>query len=279
MAQSSNAGSHKLLLIGIVVIAAIFALVIVFGKSTPNKLDSATTGSTPASAAIIQDVTSVPASVLESVGVGSATVYPRTLNSPSLTQGSKPEVFYEGAEYCPYCATERWAVAIALSRFGTLTKLGITHSSSSDVYPNTQTLSFFQSNYTSNYITFVPVEIYTNIPDTTGYTTLQTPTKAESALVNKYDNTPYVPASEVDSIPFIDFGGKFLITGATYSPTVLQNKSAAQIGAALSVPTSQIAKGADGAANTITAAICSITHDQPSSVCDSTMQGIEALLK
>ena len=54
-----------------------------------------------------------------------------------------------GAEYCPYCAAERWAMAVALSRFGTFSDLRLIHSSSADIYPNTPTLSFYRSSYAS----------------------------------------------------------------------------------------------------------------------------------
>ena len=70
-------------------------------------------------------------------------------------------------------------------------------------------------------------------------------------------------------IPFIDIGGSYMISGATYDPGVLQGKTHAQIAAALSDPASAIAKGADGSANLITAAICTLTKNQPSSVCSS----------
>ena len=42
-----------------------------------------------------------------------------TTGQPALTSGGKPEILYVGAEYCPYCAAERWAMVVALSRFGT----------------------------------------------------------------------------------------------------------------------------------------------------------------
>jgi hypothetical protein len=41
----------------------------------------------------------------------------------------------------------------------------------------------------------------------------------------------------------------------------------AQVAAALSDPSSPIARGADGAANMITAAICAVTGNQPSRAC------------
>ncbi len=37
-----------------------------------------------------------------------------------------------GAEYCPFCAAQRWAMVNAFSRFGTFTGLTTTHSSSTD---------------------------------------------------------------------------------------------------------------------------------------------------
>ena len=44
----------------------------------------------------------------------------------------KPGVLYIGAEFCPFCATERWAMVNALGRFGTFSGLKITNSSTTD---------------------------------------------------------------------------------------------------------------------------------------------------
>ncbi len=73
-------------------------------------------------------------SVLDAVGVGDVKVAPTKINAPALISNGRPEVLYVGAEYCPYCAAERSAVAVALSRFGTLHGLGQTASSPNDVY-------------------------------------------------------------------------------------------------------------------------------------------------
>ena len=269
-------------IVGIVLVVIIFLVLIVLkSPTTQNYAKSGgynTTGTNPAPAVVASEVGSVSQSVLNTIGIGTANQGPQPIKAPLLTQNNKPEIFYEGAEYCPYCATERWAMAVALSRFGSFSNLKVTHSSSSDVYPDTQTLSFYQSSYTSNYITFNPVEVYTNIPQSGGYTQLQTPSAAENKLFNKYDSTPYVPSSSAGSIPFIDFANQYLIVGATYSPTVLQGKSATQIAASLSDAKSPIAKGADGAANTMVAAICKLTNNQPSNVCDSTIKNLESTL-
>ena len=59
-----------------------------------------------------------------------------------------------GAEYCPYCAAERWALVMALSKFGTFTDLQGTTSSATDTNPSTPTFSFYGSTYTSKYLSF-----------------------------------------------------------------------------------------------------------------------------
>jgi len=207
------------------------------------------------------------------------TTFPKAISAPALTQGGKPSLVDISAEYCPYCAAERWPTVIALSRFGTFSKLALTQSGSGDVYPNTQTFSYYGTSFTSPYIAFSGVEISTNIASGTSYTSLQTPTSAEQSLMNTYDAAPYVPADSAGSIPFIDFGGKYIISGSSYTPAVLQGKSYDQITAALSDTSSPISQGIIGTANIMTATICSMTGNQPSNVCStSTIQTIESKL-
>jgi hypothetical protein len=179
----------------------------------------------------------------------------------------KPLVTYVGAEYCPFCAAQRWALAVALSRFGTFSNLGETSSSSSDVFPSTQTLSFHGSHYSSPYVDFQPVETATNQVVNGAYVPLQTPTAAQSALLAKYDTAPYT--SQAGSIPFLDIANKYIAVGASYSPQVLAGLSRAQIAAQLDNPNSPVAQAILGTANEFTAAICTVTNGQPSSVCSS----------
>jgi thiol-disulfide isomerase/thioredoxin len=212
-----------------------------------------------ADAAVVSMVRSVPQSVLDTVGTGTVRTLPKAISGAALTEGGKPSVLYVGAEYCPYCATERWAVAVALSRFGSFTNLGETSSSPSDVYPNTATLTFHGAGYSSKYLAFTGKETQSNQVVNVGYATLDTLTAAEQALVDKYDPS--------QGIPFIDIGGKYVISGASYDPAVLQGKTQAQIAAALSAPSSAIANGVDGTANVITAALCAATGGKPANVC------------
>jgi hypothetical protein len=111
-----------------------------------------------------------------------------------------------------------------------------------------------------------------------GYTTLQTPTKAQNALLSKYDAPPYVSSTNAGAIPFIDFGNKYMISGASYTPQVLQGKTWSQIATALKNPSSAIAKAVDGTANYMTAAICQLTGNQPASACTPAVKALEKKL-
>lgn len=247
----------------VVIIAA--ALVVTKIATGDGGAKSGQTASAAASG-VIADVTSVPAGTLNDIGVGTATTKPTKITAPELAAG-KPQVLYVGAEYCPYCAAERWAMAVALSRFGTFTGLGQTASSPSDVYPSTATLTFHGAQYRSNYVTFIAKEIQSNQVVGGRYAPLDTLSSSEQALVAKYDAPPYTSSN--GSIPFIEIGGHYVISGASYSPQVLHGKTHAQIAGALADPNSAIAKAVDGAANLITAAICQSTNGQPAAVCQS----------
>jgi thiol-disulfide isomerase/thioredoxin len=240
----------------VLVIVLIIVLSKVVGGSNNTNHNAGPAGGTALPAGVQSSIASVPASTFSAVGAGS--VYSGALtaaNGPTLTSGGKPEMLYIGAEWCPYCAAERWAMAIALSRFGTFSPLNGVHSSSSDVYPSTATLTFYKSTYTSKYLVFTPIE-----NQDTNKNTLQVPNSAQQALWNKYDPS--------NGYPFIDIGNRF-IAGSTYNPQVLQGLSWSQIAGDLSNPSSAVSKGAVGSANVFTAAICKITNNQPSSVCTS----------
>ena len=254
------------------VVAAVATMVVIkaTGGSAPSAAASshlATSGSSatadPGTTALSPSVLaalSVPAATLDAVGSPSADVLPTAVGSGAIGRGAdgKPLITYVGAEYCPYCAAERWALAVALSRFGTFSNLSGTHSSDADVYPDTQTLSFYGSSYTSPYVDFQPVEEATNQPAGASYQALQAPTAEQSALMAKYDPQ--------GSIPFLDIANRYVIVGASFSPQVLQGLSRSQIAAQLSDPSSPVAQAIDGTANDITAAISAVTGNQPSAV-------------
>jgi hypothetical protein len=274
----------------LVVVAIVVAFIVVKANSKPPSSSSSNGPTGAALSSLVATTTSVPASVLDKVGDGGGafTGKIQTIKGGTpLTANGEPEMLYMGAEYCPYCAAERWAMIVALSRFGTFSGLATVHSAaangagSAEPYPNTPTWTFVNSKYTSQYLTFTPVEMQTNIPDpTTGtYTNLQTPTKDQQALLTKYDAPPYVSnSSEAGAIPFIDFGNQYVSIGVSYNPQVLSGLSWSTIASDLHNPNSAVAKAVNGTANHITAAICKMTGNQPASACTATVQSLESQL-
>jgi thiol-disulfide isomerase/thioredoxin len=243
------------------VAAGALALSGLFG-ATGSASASGASGSLPST--VEKAVMNVPVSDLNAVGAGTASVAPAAMSAPALKADGKPEVLYIGAEFCPYCAAERWPMAVALSRFGRFTGLGETASSSTDVYPSTQTLSFEGAHYSSPTIDFVGKEI-----ENAQGQPLDKLTSAQQKLFDTYDAPPYTSSAGKGGIPFVDIGGRYLVSEVAYDPQILQGKSRAQIAAALSDPTSTIGSSIDGAANAITAAICKVTANAPSGVCDA----------
>jgi hypothetical protein len=287
-ADTSRAGQRRRTFVAtgtIIVVAAIaltFVLIKLNTKTTSSpgpSLSSGHAGAPPA--AVLGKVTSVPVSTVDAVGDGGGLVTgkPIAISGPALTINGKPEMLYLGAEFCPFCAAERWSMIVALSRFGTLSGLATIRSAAAngagdpEPYPNTATWTFAKASYSSPYLAFTPVETLTNIPDPSNgsYTVLETPTSVQEALVAKYDAPPYVPVGDNGSIPFIDFGNKYTMIGASYSPQVLAGLSWSQIAADLGNPDSPVAKAVDGTANYITAAICSVTGNQPASACTASL--------
>jgi Domain of unknown function (DUF929) len=227
--------------------------------TTSGSSATADPGTTALPAGVVAALT-VPTATLDAVGSPTSIVLPEKVGSGATSLGTngEPLITYIGAEYCPYCAAERWALAVALSRFGTFSNLSGTHSSDSDIYPDTQTLSFYGSSYSSPYVDFQAVEEATNQQVGGTYQALQAPTAAESALMAKYDAQ--------GSIPFLDIGNQYVVIGASYSPQVLAGLTSSQIAAQLQDPSSAVALAIDGTANDITAAISNVTGSQPSSV-------------
>jgi len=267
-------GRRRMLLFGssiVVVIAVVVGLVVAYNLRSPSSSTSAGgVHGTVLPASTAAEITSVPAATLNEIGGGSVPGYQGTvytgppivkISGTSLTSGGKPEMLYIGAEYCPYCGAMRWAMAVALSRFGHFTTpLRGFHSSPTDVDPNTPTLTFYQAGYTSKYLTFVPVE-----NEDISEKPLQATTSAQQAIWQKYDTQ----SDGYTGYPFVDFGNETALKGPIYDPAVLKGLTWAQVASDLHDPKSPVARAADGAANYITAAICHMTGNKPGSVCTS----------
>ena len=191
-ARRAQVRNRMLLASGAIITVVAIALALVLIKVNSKPAASSPPADGPAGAAlasVVKDLTSVPASVLDTVragslsgaGIGSVSTsgsgYLAPVSGSPLTSGGKPEVLYLGAGFCPYCAAVRWPLIVALSRFGTFSGLRTTRSAIAngagqhEPYPATPTWTFHGSRYTSQYLTFTPVELQTNIPDpeTGGY--------------------------------------------------------------------------------------------------------------
>jgi Domain of unknown function (DUF929) len=261
---------RRLLITGgavVVVVAIVLTFVLIklnSGSSGSSGSSSSVTG-TALPASVHRDVTTVPVSTLNTIGEGTVLSYnPQPVSAISgaaLTSQGKPEMLYIGAEFCPYCAALRWSMAVALSRFGTLSPLRGIHSSPTDAFPSTATLTFYKWTYTSKYLVFTPVE---------NETVTRAPLQQTTAEQQKIWET-YEPDVSTRGYPFIDFGNKYLIKAPIYDPSVLAGKTWSQIASALHDPSSPIARGANGGANLMTAAICKTTGNQPASVCATPM--------
>jgi hypothetical protein len=236
----------------VVLLVALFVLI--------SRLQSPPSGNTAPTAdpTVIAEITHVSASVTDAVGTGGLpNPLSRTTGATTLTgSGGRPEVLYIGAEWCPYCAAERWGMVVALSRFGTFSGLTFTTSSSSDVFADTRTLSFHSSSFTSTTIDFVPVEL-----EDRNRNTLQTPTSQQNQIWQTYDPQ--------GNIPFLDLGNRYVQVGRGVPPDPLQGLSWQQIAAALSNPASSVTKAILGNANYLTAAICQLPGAGAPTACSS----------
>ena len=236
------------------------------------------TVATPVPQAVLSAVENPPASVVNAVGTGgqSGKMVRFPASAKLVGTDGKPMVVYVGAEYCPFCAAERWVMVMWLSRFGTFKNLSEIQSSSTDVDPNTATFTFHKASYSSPYIDFSANEI-----EDRNQQPLDSMTTQVSNIFTKYDNPPYTV--QAGQFPFVDIGGVFNLYSTSYNPKTLANLSWNQIAAKLSNPNDPVTKEIVGNANILTAATCIATGDQPASVCSpttsSTVQSIEQTLK
>jgi hypothetical protein len=240
---------------------AVLLMTIASGRAAAAARPDAATVPPPGLASVVAEATSVPARVLKTVGAGHGVRAPLRVTGSPLVSHGKPELLYFGADYCPYCGFQQWALIVALSRFGTFTGLNEVRSSPTDVYPGTATLRFYGATYRSKYLTFVTVDMYSRAPNpvTGGYPPLQTPTRAEWAVWKKYNG--------MYSFPFLDIRNAYVQIGSMANPGVLHGKTWAQIAQALHDPSTVVARAVDSSANDLIAAICKVTGNRPASAC------------
>jgi thiol-disulfide isomerase/thioredoxin len=247
--------------VGVVVL--VIAILVAVKLTAPAKKNTSVASST-ASTSLVDAVTRVPAATLDNVGKGSVAKPPHATSGQAVLKDSngKPIMFYMGAEYCPYCAAERWPMIVALSRFGTFHNLSTTSSSSTDTYPNTPTFTFQGATYTSKYLDFQPKEIQSDagVP-------LETLTSDQQKLVDQFDPPP--AGQTGNSFPFLDFANQSIVNGASYNPQILAGMTQQQVADALKDPNSDVATAILGTANAFTNELCKLTNGQPANVCST----------
>ncbi len=276
--QASGASRHALRVAAVAATAVLLvvAVLVAVRLATPRaKPETSRTSSVPE--AVLAAVTHVPVSTLEAAGVGTAAEraargirVPTRITPPiHLVAAGKPVVLYTGAEYCPFCAAERWPMVVALSRFGTFTDLHLITSSSSDVYPDTPTFTFYGAHYTSRFVTFEPVEIANRADQP-----LERPTAEQVRLLDRFDPPSGSPPGS--PIPFLLIGGRCYQVGTGYPDTLIHPTGelgpalpAGDIAGSLTLPGSALGRAIDIEANLLVGAICAATGNHPGSVCDT----------
>ncbi|HEX4753300.1 MAG TPA: DUF929 family protein [Solirubrobacterales bacterium] len=175
-----------------------------------------------------------------------------------LLDGGKPLVFFMGAEWCPFCASERWALVEATFRFGEWSGLGELHSrEGQDYFASLPTYDLTQATYTSKYLSLRHKELATVDGEP-----LQKLGSFEEGLVDEYD--------ERGSIPFLFASGppgRYTVE-LGFSPGLLTGQTFASLrkGVAAAAPTPAV-EAIGGQTDAITALICKLDGRQPASVC------------
>lgn len=170
---------------------------------------------------------------------------------PPLYQGGKPEVLFIGAQYCPHCAGQRWAIVKALDQFGTFSN--VTSSSNDD--GSIPTFDLHSAQFSSPYVKFVHRDV-----EDRNHNPLDVLTSEEQSLFNRYDPS--------GGIPLILAGGYGLL-GDGYDLSVISGRSFVSVQHALQRgdASNPLVPTINAEANAITAFICHADGMRPHSVC------------
>jgi hypothetical protein len=261
---------------GIIIVAIALLGTLVLVRDTYSPPSSPTTETfNAAPSSLMNTVASLPQSVYDAVGVDSPGNPVTPLQATAKGQNAplweatanggrrEPVVFFYGAEFAPYAAAERWPLVLALSRFGTFRRLGLTQSSGTSAFANVSTFTFYDTHYTSKYVILEPIERYSSLnPTGARYLSLQMPDQRQRTAIADY-------ASSATTFPLLDVGNRWVLNGASFTPGVLTGLSQDQIAGDLSSPASPLTQAVVSAANEITASICAVDGQKPGNVCES----------
>ena len=251
--QKKRQQTRRLTIIITVVIIAISIAVGIYFVATANgasELDKK--DGLPVST---QDLTSLQTVSDQPYGPAATSAMQSAVDNYGGTQfisNGKPVVVYVGAEYCPFCAVERWALIMALERFGNFTNLHYTTSANDE--GDYATFTFVGSSYTSNYIAF------------RGY---EAEDRSQKPLQTVPANYSSVWSNQGNGFPFLDFENTYLIKASVLPfPDIIGGKNWTAILNDISTSDS-VGLQIREAANLITGVICKITQGAPAAVCSA----------
>jgi len=166
------------------------------------------------------------------------------ISKEPMRRSGKLFVLFVGAEHCPFCAAERWAIVRALQKFGQWSDLKQTMSAARDEpFLNLPTYDFTEATYTSSHIEFVARELKNR-----EFKPLQKLLKTEEKIIRKFN-----PQKE---IPFLLVGGRFMQLGAGFTPKIFIGHTFRQTETELKKAESEIRKTIDAEGNIIAALLC-----------------------
>lgn len=184
--------------------------------------------------------------------------YFKKVSNEPVSLENKPYFLYVGAQFCPFCAAERWSLVKALSNFGTWSGLGPDTSADEEAgFERIPTYDFVGAKYESKYIAFGHKEVADRngrpIPG-------QELTDFEKKWFNQYDPR--------GGVPFLFINGQYAQLAAGYSPALLSGKTFAEIKQDVeSNANTPLVAAINAEASILTAYICKSTNNQPSEVC------------
>jgi thiol-disulfide isomerase/thioredoxin len=177
-------------------------------------------------------------------------------DQPLKQSSGKRLIFFMGAGFCPYCASERWAIVRALGNFGSWQGLVNTTSAGHDEkYLNIPTVDFSKAHYTSEYIEFIARETADR-----NFEPKQELNEKDYEIIDTFNPDQI--------IPFLLIDGQFMQVGSGYNPQLLEGLDHERVNAELENPTSLLSKAIKTEANNITALICNSIAGG-ASVCNS----------
>lgn len=264
----------------VVILVGVTALLVYTLTDTPTTLRVVNRAETAPD--VLRTLASEPVATFDAIGAMAPNtgLTPPTLvtGQPALYSEEKPEVLFVGSEYCPFCAAERWPLVLVLSRFGTFGLLHDMESSTTSVFPGLQSFSFFGASYTSPYLTFIGVELYSDVAAANGvFTKISSLTPGQQALVTHYQSAAQTSAgtgAAPGSYPLVDIDNVMVSTTSGFSPAMILRLSRSTIIGDLKDGTTSDSRAIVASANYLSAGICIATHQNPSSVCSS--KGVRA---